>query len=91
MQITLNPQTPHQLLSLRQIRIFFAILEGQTQIKTLSSQLLISKPALTRTIDRLTHFQLVFRQRDPKDHRNVFVNVTENGTIYANQLLAEFS
>jgi len=56
-------------------------------IKSLSDDLMISKPAVCRAIDTLEKAKLVKRIRDRGDKRNVLINRTVKGSVY----LSEFA
>ena len=56
-------------------------------VRGLSSSLLVSKPAITRALDRLGRLGYVRRKRDPEDRRNVLVQRTVKGSVF----LSEFS
>lgn len=56
-------------------------------IRSLSDDLMISKPAICRAIDALETAKLVRRVRDKEDKRNVFVQRTVKGSVY----LSEFA
>ena len=55
--------------------------EGQT-VRGLASYANISKPAITRALDRLAVFDLIRRRTDPNDRRSVIVQRTSQGRIY---------
>ena len=46
--------------------------EPQT-VRGLAAQLEVSKPAITRALDRLSEFELVRRKTDPMDRRSVLI------------------
>ena len=46
----------------------------------------LGKPAITRALDTLSRLGFVQRRRDPKDGRNVFVERTEKGDQFLEQL-----
>jgi DNA-binding MarR family transcriptional regulator len=56
-------------------------------IKSLASELMISKPAICRAIDALEGAKLVKRLRDRQDKRNVLIQRTVKGSVY----LSEFA
>ena len=62
-------------LSARQLAIFLiCYLENEAQtVRGLAKQLNISKPAVTRGLDRLMEFDLVQRKNDPLDRRSILV------------------
>ena len=53
--------------------------EAQT-VRGLAAKLNVSKPAITRALDRLSEFDLVRRRTDPLDRRSVLVQRTVSGT-----------
>jgi DNA-binding MarR family transcriptional regulator len=76
-------------LSARQMAVLLTVYmidEGQT-VRGLAEILNVSKPAITRAIDRLGEFSLVRRKTDPNDRRSVIVQRTVKGSVY----LAEFA
>ncbi len=52
----------------------------------LAATLNVGKPAITRALDTLSRLGFVQRRRDPKDGRNVFVERTEKGDAFLEQL-----
>jgi DNA-binding MarR family transcriptional regulator len=76
-------------LSARQQAVLLSIylLPGPHSIRSLSHELMISKPAICRAIDVLEKTKLVKRTRDKEDRRNVFVQRTVKGQSY----LSEFA
>lgn len=76
-------------LSARQMAVLLTVYmidEGQT-VRGLAEILNVSKPAITRAIDRLGEFGLARRKTDPNDRRSVIVQRTVKGSVY----LAEFA
>ena len=61
--------------------------EGPHTVRGLAQALRISKPAVSRALDRLGELSYVRRQRDDLDRRNVLVQRTTSGA----QFLTEFS
>jgi DNA-binding transcriptional regulator GbsR (MarR family) len=61
-------------LSARQLGVFLtSYLEAEAQtVRGLAANLNVSKPAITRALDRLTEFDLVRRKTDPLDRRSIF-------------------
>lgn len=55
-------------------------------VRGLAELLIVSKPAITRALDRLGELGLARRKTDPKDRRSVVVQRTVKGSVY----LAEF-
>lgn len=68
-------------LSARQLAIFLVCyLEGEAQtVRGLAQQLNISKPAVSRGLDRLMEFDLIRRKGDPLDRRSILVQRTPIG------------
>jgi DNA-binding MarR family transcriptional regulator len=68
-------------LSTRQLGVFLTCyLESEAQtVRGLAAELDISKPAITRALDRLTEFDLLRRKADPRDRRSVLVQRTMAG------------
>src|ERR1700745_411983 len=71
-------------LSARQLGVFLTCyLEEEAQtVRGLAAKLNISKPAITRALDRLAEFDLVRRKTDPLDRRSVLVQRTAAGIAY---------
>ena len=68
-------------LSARQLAVFLIcyLEEGPHTVRGLASQLEVSKPAITRSLDRLGALGLVRRAQDPRDRRSVVVQRTRIG------------
>jgi DNA-binding MarR family transcriptional regulator len=68
-------------LSARQLAIFLACyLETEAQtVRGLAAKLNISKPAVSRALDRLEEFSLVRREDDRLDRRSVLIRRTRAG------------
>lgn len=68
-------------LSARQLGVFLTCYtETQLQtVRALAARLNVSKPAITRALDRLAEFDLVRRQPDPLDRRSVLIQRTHAG------------
>jgi DNA-binding MarR family transcriptional regulator len=62
-------------LSLRQMALLLitALEEGMHTVRGLAQRLDISKPAITRSLDRLQYLGLSKRKPDPRDGRSVLV------------------
>lgn len=56
-------------------------------VRGLANVLNISKPAITRALDRLSVLGFIRRKRDESDRRNVLIQRTTKGSVY----LSEFS
>jgi len=75
-------------LSARQLGVFLTCyLETEAQtVRGLAARLGVSKPAITRALDRLTEFDLVKRKTDPLDRRSVLVQRTPAGMAFLREL-----
>jgi DNA-binding MarR family transcriptional regulator len=75
-------------LSARQLGVFLTCyLESEAQtVRGLAAKLGVSKPAITRALDRLTEFELVKRKTDPLDRRSVLVQRTPAGMAFLRDL-----
>jgi DNA-binding MarR family transcriptional regulator len=75
-------------LSARQLGVFLTCyLESEAQtVRGLAAKLNVSKPAITRALDRLAEFDLVRRKTDPLDRRSVLVQRTPPGMAFLREL-----
>ena len=75
-------------LSARQMGVFLtSYLEAEAQtVRGLAANLNVSKPAITRALDRLSEFDLVRRKTDPLDRRSVLVQRTMAGAALLRDL-----
>lgn len=75
-------------LSARQLGVFLTCyLEEDAQtVRGLAAKLAVSKPAITRALDRLTEFDLVKRKTDPMDRRSVLVQRTQAGMTFLREM-----
>jgi DNA-binding MarR family transcriptional regulator len=75
-------------LSARQLAVLLTCyLESDAQtVRGLAGTLDVSKPAITRALDRLAEFDLVRRKTDPADRRSVLVQRTPKGTSFIRDL-----
>ncbi len=55
-------------------------------VRGLADHLLISKPAVTRALDRLSALGLVRRKPDEQDRRSITVQRTVKGTLYLSDI-----
>ncbi|CAO3407861.1 MarR family transcriptional regulator [Azospirillum largimobile] len=71
-------------LSARQLAILLQVYltDPPHTVRGLASLLNISKPAVTRALDRLSLLGFVKRKRDAEDKRNVLVQRTVKGSVY---------
>ena len=51
-------------------------------VRGLARTLNVSKPAITRALDRLEKLEFVRRRRDESDRRSIFVQRTVKGSVY---------
>jgi DNA-binding MarR family transcriptional regulator len=74
-------------LTARQLAVLLtAYLENEAQtVRGLAALLNVSKPAITRALDRLAEFDLVRRKLDPLDRRSVLVQRTTAGMEFLNE------
>src|SRR5271167_3824176 len=75
-------------LSARQLGVFLTCyLDSEAQtVRGLAAKLNVSKPAITRALDRLSEFDLVRRKTDPLDRRSVLVQRTPPGMAFLREL-----
>ncbi len=75
-------------LTARQLATFLiCYLDNEAQtVRGLAARLNISKPAVTRAIDRLVEFDLVRRKDDPLDRRSILVQRTQTGLGFLREL-----
>ncbi len=75
-------------LSARQFSVFLiCYLENDAQtVRGLAEALDISKPAISRALDRLAEFELVKRKTDPADRRSVLVQRTQQGSAFIREI-----
>lgn len=75
-------------LSARQLAVLLTCyLENEAQtVRGLAAALHVSKPAITRALDRLGEFELVRRKIDPQDRRSVLVQRTAKGNAFMRDL-----
>jgi len=71
-------------LSARQLAVFLTcyLTEGGHTVRGLAQDLNVSKPAITRALDRLTELDYVRRKVDPSDRRSVLVQRTVKGAAF---------
>ena len=76
-------------LTARQLAVFLkTYLEPATEhtVRRLAADLNISKPAITRALDRLTDSDFIRREKDANDRRSVTVSRTSAGSTYLRTL-----
>nr|WP_307233106.1 MarR family winged helix-turn-helix transcriptional regulator [Pararhizobium capsulatum] len=75
-------------LTLRQISILLHIylVPPPHTVRGLAETLGVTKPVITRALDTMGDLQLVSRNRDDKDRRNVIIKRTLEGALYLEKL-----
>ena len=76
-------------LSARQMSLLMTVYLSKPPhtVRGLSEKLNISKPAITRALDRLSEFGMIKRKPDANDRRSINVQRTVKGSVY----LTEFA
>jgi DNA-binding MarR family transcriptional regulator len=71
-------------LTNRQLGVFLTVYltAGPHTVRGLAAGLNVSKPAITRTLDRLGELSLARRKVDPMDRRSVLVHHTQAGEAF---------
>jgi DNA-binding MarR family transcriptional regulator len=77
-------------LSARQMAVLLTCYtpDAPHTVRGLALALNVSKPAITRALDRLSEFEFVRRKVDPADRRSVLVQRTPKGAAYVRDLRA---
>lgn len=80
-------------LSARQLGVFLTcyLQDGAHTVRGLAADLNVSKPAITRALDRLGELDLARRKVDPMDRRSVLVQRTLKGAAFLRDLRAIMS
>ncbi len=75
-------------LSSRQLGVFLTcyLQDGADTVRGLAAELNVSKPAITRALDRLGELDLARRKVDPADRRSVLVQRTVKGQAFLRDL-----
>ena len=75
-------------LSARQLGVFLTcyLQDGAHTVRGLAADLNVSKPAITRALDRLGELDLARRKVDPMDRRSVLVQRTIKGQAFLRDL-----
>ena len=75
-------------LSARQLGVFLTcyLQDGNHTVRGLAADLNVSKPAITRALDRLGELDLARRKVDPLDRRSVLVQRTLKGQAFLRDL-----
>jgi DNA-binding MarR family transcriptional regulator len=71
-------------LTSRQLAVLTSAYHAETPmtVRGLATHLNISKPAITRALDRLGELEMLKRIPDPLDRRSVLVGKTQGGTMF---------
>lgn len=74
-------------LSARQMAVLLTVYrtESPHTVRALASQLKVSKPAITRALDRLEKLELVRRKTDEADRRSVLLQRTVKGSVFLSE------
>lgn len=77
-------------LSARQLGVFLTVYltDGPHTVRGMAAQLNVSRPAITRALDRLEELDLAKRKTDPQDRRSVLVLTTRGGSAHLARLRA---
>lgn len=75
-------------LSARQLGVFLTcyLQDGPHTVRGLAAELNVSKPAITRALDRLAELDFARRKVDPADRRSVIVQRTPKGSAFLREL-----
>ena len=75
-------------LSARQLGVFLTcyLNDDPHTVRGLAAELNVSKPAITRALDRLGEFDLTRRKTDPLDRRSVLVQRTTKGAALLREI-----
>src|ERR1700690_1972947 len=75
-------------LSSRQLGVFLTcyLFDGGHTVRGLAAELNVSKPAITRALDRLGELDLARRKVDPLDRRSILVQRTLKGASFLRDL-----
>lgn len=55
-------------------------------VRGLAAALKVSKPAITRALDRLSELQMVRRKQDESDRRSVLIQRTVRGSVFLREI-----
>lgn len=71
-------------LTIRQMAILLQIylVPPPHTVRGLAALLGVTKPVITRALDRMGEMLLVDRERDPRDRRNVIIKRTVKGALF---------
>jgi DNA-binding MarR family transcriptional regulator len=71
-------------LTARQITVLLTVYmeQGPHTVRRMASHLVVSKPAITRALDRLCELGLVRRKLDGDDRRSILIHRTVKGSVF---------
>ena len=74
-------------LSARQMAVLLTIYrtESPHTVRALAKELHVSKPAVTRALDRLEKLELIRRKTDEHDRRSVLLQRTVKGSVFLSE------
>ena len=74
-------------LSARQMAVLLSIYrtEAPHTVRALAANLKVSKPAITRALDRLQKLELIRRKTDERDRRSVLLQRTVKGSVFLSE------
>ena len=74
-------------LSARQMAVLLSIYrtEAPHTVRGLAANLNVSKPAITRALDRLQKLELIRRKTDEQDRRSVLLQRTVKGSVFLSE------
>jgi DNA-binding MarR family transcriptional regulator len=78
-------------LSARQMAVLFTVYldDRPHTVRGLAGQLKVSKPAITRALDRLCGEDLLRRKTDDNDRRSVLIQRTVKGSLFLSEFAEE--
>ena len=76
------------VLSARQLCVLLICFleDGPHTVRGLAEQIYVTRPVISRALDRLEDFDLVRRAPDPRDRRSVLVARTKAGAAYVGHI-----
>lgn len=80
-------------LTARQMALLLTVytIDGPHTVRGLAESLKISKPAVTRALDRLSELDFARRKRDETDRRNVLIQRTVKGSVFLSEFAANIA
>lgn len=87
--LTASVRSEQPDLSARQMALLLTVFlqDRPHTVRGLASDLNISKPAVSRALDRLGELGFIRRKRDEEDRRNVLVQRTVKGSVYLSEFV----